>query len=167
MWQVVLLQLFKMIANQLNRQPLSFAASGELRQQTFAHVAGATTDGLKGHDNRPCLFHNLVRPAPGCCNLFIGGVQAPVLIKVSDYAFSRLANFALGVIHVELPLQMLGERRWLSEKLFEGGRIFLILKLLRLVTGIEVILKLTSEIDFLERVARILGCKLLACFQAR
>src|SRR5712692_4528731 len=62
---------------------------------------------------------------------------------------------------------MLGERRRPGEKLFEGWRVFLILKLLRLVTGIEIILKLTSEIDLFKSVSRSLRCKLLTCFQAR
>ena len=89
------------------------------------------------------------------------------MIKVSDHAFGRLANLALGAIHVKLPFQMLVQRRRLSEKLFEGRCVFLVLKFLSLVTGIEVILKLAAEINFFESVARSFRGKFLTCFQAR
>ena len=81
-------------------------------------------------------------------------MQPAVFVQVSNYYFRGVTNLALLAIHVQLPFQMFGERRRFGQKLFEGRRVFLVLKLLRLVSGIEVVLKLAAEIDFLKSIAR-------------
>ena len=51
---------------------------------------------------------------------------------------------------------MFGERRGAGEELLEGRRVLLVLELLRLVAGVEVVLKLTTEVNLLEGVAGLL-----------
>ena len=68
---------------------------------------------------------------------------------------------------MQLPLEVFCERWRLGQNLFEGRRVFLVLKLLRLVSRIEIVLKLTTEIDFFEGGARRFRCKFVTGFQAR
>ena len=100
MRQLVLLQFGQMIANQLGRQPISFAAHFELHQQTFAHVARATAHRLEPHDNRARSFDDFFRPTTLHRDLFVGRVQAAVRIEISDDDFGRVVDLTLGGIHV-------------------------------------------------------------------
>ena len=61
---------------------------------------------------------------------------------------------------------MISQRRRPGEKLFEGGRVFFVLKFLRLVTGIEVVLELSAKIHFFKRIARGIRCGVFARFQS-
>ena len=67
---------------------------------------------------------------------------------------------------MQLPFEVLAQRRRPGKKLFEGGRVFLVLELLCLVTRVEVILKLPSKIHFFKWVARRFRRKFLAGFYA-
>ena len=68
---------------------------------------------------------------------------------MTQIAASRIS---LRESHVQLPFEMFGGDGGLLE-LFEGGSVFFVLDLLRFVAGIEVVLKLTSEVDLFKRIA--------------
>src|SRR5688572_25418090 len=61
-WQLVLLQSFKVIANQPVRQPFGLAAHLQLREQTLAHIARATTDRIHPHHELTRTLNYLFRP---------------------------------------------------------------------------------------------------------
>src|SRR5262249_36266368 len=92
-------------------------------------------------------------------DLFIRRVQPAIFIQIPDDSFGCIANFTFGTVHVELPLKMVGEGRWSREKLLESRSVFFVFEFLRLVPGIEIVLKLATEVDFFKWIAgRVRGC---------
>ena len=81
-------------------------------------------------------------------------VQPAVGIEVANHADRRVADVPLDRTHVQLPLEMIGERWRPGQKLFESRRVFFVLDFLSFVSRVEVILKLPAKINFLKRIAR-------------
>src|SRR6266849_1145289 len=110
-----------MVANQLRRQPLSFAASLKLSQQTFAHVARSAADRFESHDNRPRELDRFFGPATLDSHFFVSSRQPAVFIKIPYHTLGCFADLALRAIHVEAPFQMLRQGRSSGKKLLERG----------------------------------------------
>src|SRR5437870_11536397 len=142
-----------MIANQLGREAVSFGTCFKLSQQALAHVAGATTDGLEFHHNLSRALDDFFGPSTLRSNLLVGGVQATLFIQVADDDFRRVAHITFSAIHVKLPFQMFGKRRAPCQKLFESWGVFFVLELLRFVSRIKIVLKLTAKVHFFKSIA--------------
>src|ERR1044072_6871769 len=99
MWQFVLLQLRKMVANQLRRQAIALAAHFELRQKAFANVTCTTTDRFEPHYQGPCLFDRLFRPAAEPADLFVRRSQPSIGVEIADYAFSGIKDRSFADVH--------------------------------------------------------------------
>src|SRR6185503_596306 len=95
------------------------------------------------------FFGDLLHPR----DFFVRGVETSVGVQIADHGDRGILHIAIDGGHVELPLEMFRERWWARQKLFEGGSVFLVFDLLRLVTRIEIVLKLASEIDLFEGIA--------------
>src|SRR6476619_7247500 len=98
-----------MFADQACRQTLTLAANFKLHEEGFAHIAGATTDGLEPHDELPRSFDNFFGPAALRGDLFIRRVQPAILVEISDNRLGRVAYFTFRAVHVKLPLKMVGQ----------------------------------------------------------
>ena len=77
--QLVLLQFCEVVANQLGRQPISFAAHFQLRQQTLAHIARATANRIQPHHELTRALNYLFRPTALRRDLFVGRIQPAIL----------------------------------------------------------------------------------------
>ena len=166
MGQLVLLQLFQMISNQLCRQPVGLTACFQLRQEALAHVARAATNRLEPHHNRAGSLNQVFRPATLRRDLFVGGVEPSVRIEITNDGLGGIAQIAFRAIHVELPFEVFSQRRRPGQELFKSRSVFLVFEFLRLITGIEVILELATKVDLFKRITRVLGSKFLAGFYA-
>src|SRR5215204_3186487 len=163
--QLVLLKFReRMLADQARGQTLLRAARAhvvaeriELDEQAFTRVARATADGVEVEDNLPRLLDTLDRATGEFRHLFVGRVQAAVAVEIADDALADRDEVCGGLRHVELPLQVLRERGRARQELLEGRRVLPVLELLRLVAGVEVVLKLASEVYLLEGVAGVLA----------
>ena len=149
----MLLQLWQVITNQCRGETIALTTNFELHKQTLSNSTRATTDRVQTHDRLTGYFDNLVRPSAHGGNLFIRRVKPAVSIQIPDDANCRVAGLALDRTQMQLPFEMIGERRRPGQKLFKGWRVFFVLNLLSLVTRIEIILKLAAEVDLLKWIA--------------
>ena len=94
MRQLVLLQLRQMIANQLGRQPFSFAAHFELHQQTFTHVTRAAADRLEPHDRLAGLLDYFFRPTAHRAISSLVAFSRPSASRFPITQIGRVAHFA-------------------------------------------------------------------------
>src|SRR5258707_10461760 len=120
MRQLVLLQFFEMIADELRSQPVRLTPRLELRQEALTHVASSTTNRIELHYNRARPLDQLFSPATLGRDLFVGGVQASVRIEIAYHGLSGIAQVAFRAIHVKLPLEVLSQRRRPRQELFES-----------------------------------------------
>src|SRR5215207_9910622 len=159
--QLVLLQLReRVVADEPGGQtPVGAAVAGvpahdfQLHQQTLARVARAAADGVELEDELARLRDALGAATGERSHLLVGRVEAAVAVEVADDALADGDEVFGRLRHVELPLQVLGERGRARQELLEGRRVLLVLVLLRLVAGVEVVLELAAEVDLLEGVA--------------
>ena len=63
---------------------------------------------------------------------------------------------------MQLPFEMVSKGRCSGEELFEGGSVFLIFEFLGLISRIEIVLKLATEIYFFKSVPRGLSSRFVA-----
>ena len=143
----------KCSADQSRRQTIAFAEHFQLDQQRLLHVARAATDRIETHHcltrTLDDLFRNLLHRA----NLFVGRIETTVGVQVSDDADRRIDQLAVRSSSCSVAIRDVRPVMAVCQKLFEGGSVFFVLDLLRFVAGIEVILKLTSEVDLFKRIA--------------
>src|SRR2546425_12885460 len=154
MRELVLLKIGEMVGNQSRGESITFALHFESRQQTFSDIARPTPNRVKMHDSLPCILNNLLGPTTHRRNFFIRGVEPAVGVEIADYADGRVTYIPFDRTHVKLPLEMIGKRWSPGKKLFKGGGILFVFDLLRLITRVEVILKLSPKINFLKSIAR-------------
>src|ERR1700730_2066929 len=154
MRELVLLKIGEMVSNQSRGESITFALHFELHQQTFSDVACPTPYRIKVLDSLSCILNNLLGPTTHRRNFLVRGIEPAVRVEIADYADGCIAHVPFNRTHVKLPLEMIGKRWGPGQKLFEGGRILFVFDLLRLITRVEVILKLSPKINFLKSIAR-------------
>ena len=86
MRQLVLLQFGEMLADQFRRESIAFAEHFELHQQTFLHIARATTDRIETHDGLARFFDHFFGNFFHRGHLFVGRVETAVGVEIADDA---------------------------------------------------------------------------------
>src|SRR5580658_10758142 len=90
--------------------------------------------------------------AQGHCKFVVAGGEVSVFIEVADDELDCQLHLFVEGQSSQLPRQVIGESRWLGEKVLKRGLLAVFIFRLCAVAGIKVVLKIRSEVDLLEGV---------------
>src|SRR5215207_1584902 len=109
MREFVLLQVRKMFAYQLCRQPVALTQNFKLDQQTLLNVSRATTNRIETHDSLAGTLDDLLENLLHRSHLFIRRMETAIRIQIADHTDRRIDGFTIERAHVKLPFEMVSQ----------------------------------------------------------
>ena len=109
--EVALLEQVDVVADERAHERMVDAQGVELEQQALAQVARADARRIEGLHLAERLLHQRLGHAGRAGHLVEAGAQVAVLVEVADQAARRPALVVAAGQELELPLEMVGQRR--------------------------------------------------------
>src|SRR6266404_3320529 len=141
-----------MLGNDLLRQSILRVERLQLPKQALAQIPSADAYRIKVLNDSQRIIQIVLRILAALHQLFDGGGEIAVLIKVADDAFGQLAHGVRANRHAQLPGKMIAEARSRGKKLFERRTLgdFALLRTAAVPAGIKILIEESADVELVK-----------------
>jgi len=153
----VILQQRQMIPHERLYRRARQTRAAQLQQQALLQVPCADADRVERLDVLQCLFDDGHRPGAEAGDFADRRHQHAIVIDVADDGFANVANQWVGGLQAQLPLQVIGQRAPIGQRIFNRRQFAYFIRLLGPIPVVQVVAEKILVVGIIPGVAFFIG----------